>query len=630
MIYLKRIALIILLMIFCQTIIAQNETSLEAHLKGPEIALTPGCTTPTGALSLSCYGSTTTSASFDFNNAGQSQFQYSYTIDNGPPITGVHYSPSNFNVTGLTSGQSVAFTLTWVGLCGSNTKTITCTALCTSTTTPNFAPIPDICSGSTAPILQNTSPNGVTGTWSPAIINNLSSGTYTFTPNSICSSPQTISVNVLPKVTPTFTPLQPVCQNAPAPLLPQSSTNVPPITGTWSPAVSTSIVGTRTYTFTPHAGQCTVSTPTTLTLTVGSNQTPGFASIPPFCSGATPPLLSTTSPTGVTGTWSPATINPTTSGSYVFTPHPNQCANSQTLVTSVSPSPVPTFASIAPFCAGSLAPVLPSVSLQNITGTWSPPLVDNAASSVYQFIPDPGQCAAPTSVSITVLNPLNPDFPNLMLCSGTAVPTLPAVSPNGINGTWSPAIVDGLTSGSYTFTPNEGECAIPQTIQSVINEATLSTIDYTVSNAFNDDQIITVLTSTSGNYLYQLDFGPLYTTNVFHNVSPGFHTVTVYDANGCSDPVTIIDILVINYPHYFTPNADGTNDFWKISGLSPESEVLIFDRYGKVITQIGTEGNGWDGTFLGTPAPSSDYWFRVNYRENNQSKQFMSHFTLKR
>ncbi len=59
-----------------------------------------------------------------------------------------------------------------------------------------------------------------------------------------------------PKTEPTFASVVPVCQNAAAPVLPTSSTNTIPVTGTWSPAVSTTTAGTTVYTFTPTAGQC--------------------------------------------------------------------------------------------------------------------------------------------------------------------------------------------------------------------------------------------------------------------------------------------------------------------------------------------------------------------------------------
>ncbi|MFP9119366.1 concanavalin A lectin, partial [Flavobacterium sp. RNTU_13] len=48
------------------------------------------------------------------------------------------------------------------------------------------------------------------------------------------------------------------------------------------------------------------------------------------------------------------------------------------------------------------------------------------------------------------------------ICSGTSF-TLPATSANGITGTWSPAVNNTATT-TYTFTPNEGQCATTTTM----------------------------------------------------------------------------------------------------------------------------------------------------------------------
>ncbi|MCT8340448.1 T9SS type B sorting domain-containing protein [Flavobacteriaceae bacterium TK19130] len=41
-------------------------------------------------------------------------------------------------------------------------------------------------------------------------------------------------------------------------------------------------------------------------------------------------------------------------------------------------------------------------------------------------------------------------------------------------------------------------------------------------------------------------------------------------------------------------------------------------------------GAGWDGTYNGAPLPSSDYWFRVEYTQDGDAREFRGHFTLKR
>lgn len=88
----------------------------------------------------------------------------------------------------------------------------------------------------------------------------------------------------------------------------------------------------------------------------------------------------------------------------------------------------------------------------------------------------------------------------------------------------------------------------------------------------------------------------------------------------------------INFPKFFTPNNDGTNDFWNVYGISEkvrkESIIKIFDRYGKQIIAFKPyNSNGWDGTYNGNPCQSSDYWF-VFYSDSGYQK--VGHFTLKR
>lgn len=489
------------------------------------------------------------------------------------------------------------------------------------------------CAGATAPVLATASNNGIAGTWNPAAINTSITGTtnYVFTPNAgICAETKILSIVVNPLVTPVFAAFAPVCQNDVV-ALPTSSNNIPPITGTWSPAVNTSTAGTFTYTFMPTAGQCVSATPITISLTVVGKTTPNFAAITPFCSYTIPPALSNTSPNGVDGTWLPATIDNTQNGTYVFTPNNDQCAFPQTLNVTIIQRTVPTFPVIAPFCNGSTAPTLPLVSQNAINGTWLPATIDNTASGQYIFTPDPTECAEILTVNVVVTQPEMPNFEDYAFCAGTTPPVLQATSPNGYTGTWLPAVIDNTISGSYVFTPNAGECAVPQTIQVTVNQDTLQDVSWTASAAFEDNQILTVLASGPGSYLYQLDFGPFQESPVFENVIAGTHTVTVMDQNGCSAPIKNSNVLLINYPKYFTPNGDGFHDTWNIIGLeNSASTIFIFDRHGKLLKQISPNGAGWNGTFNGHELPSSDYWFTVEYTEYQVKKEFKAHFALKR
>ena len=58
--------------------------------------------------------------------------------------------------------------------------------------------------------------------------------------------------------------------------------------------------------------------------------------------------------------------------------------------------------------------------------------------------------------------------------------------------------------------------------------------------------------------------------------------------------------------------------------------ITIYNRFGKLLKQLNPESSGWDGTFNGEQMPSTDYWFKVEYTEDNIRKEFKSHFSLKR
>jgi gliding motility-associated-like protein len=162
------------------------------------------------------------------------------------------------------------------------------------------------------------------------------------------------------------------------------------------------------------------------------------------------------------------------------------------------------------------------------------------------------------------------------------------------------------------------------------------TTGYTVSDAFSDSQVITVNIQGYGTYEYSLDDGPRQASNVFENVPLGTHVIHVWDTEGgiaySCEELVITQVSVIDYPHYFTPNGDGIHDTWNIVGLGgqPNAKIYIFDRYGKLMKQISSTGEGWDGTYNGHALPSDDYWFSVDFTENATAKQFKAHFSLKR
>jgi len=76
---------------------------------------------------------------------------------------------------------------------------------------------------------------------------------------------------------------------------------------------------------------CGVKITDTVNLIVTPSTTPDFETVLALCSTDIPPILASTSPNGITGTWNPPTISTTASGNYIFTPTAGQCASSAAL-----------------------------------------------------------------------------------------------------------------------------------------------------------------------------------------------------------------------------------------------------------------------------------------------------------
>jgi len=110
---------------------------------------------------------------------------------------------------------------------------------------------------------------------------------------------------------------------------------------------------------------------------------------------------------------------------------------------------------------------------------------------------------------------------------------------------------------------------------------------------------------------------------------------TIDDCEGPPEKIIVNIIpnyIKIKYPLYFTPNGDGANEAWNIYNppFNIKATVFIYDRYGKLITQLTAPGTGWDGTLDGQSLPATDYWFSAFYTEYGVGKEYKSHFSLVR
>ncbi|QYJ68169.1 T9SS type B sorting domain-containing protein [Flavobacterium litorale] len=154
-------------------------------------------------------------------------------------------------------------------------------------------------------------------------------------------------------------------------------------------------------------------------------------------------------------------------------------------------------------------------------------------------------------------------------------------------------------------------------------EYTIDVTDFTVAR----NRITVNIATNPGDYEFSIDNVLFSENNVFDNLTPGIYTIYVRAKNNCK---TIeIEIPILNYPKFFTPNGDGTNELWNVKYLYyfPDARVFIFDRYGKVLTSYAGNQQGWDGTYNGHNLPATDYWFKIEF---NSGRTINGHFAMVR
>ncbi len=201
------------------------------------------------------------------------------------------------------------------------------------------------------------------------------------------------------------------------------------------------------------------------------------------------------------------------------------------------------------------------------------------------------------------------------------------------------AIFNATASGVYKVvvtnvgTTTTTNCSKEDQMEIVVSSAPEIVQAELVSEIFASglSTIQAVVIGGYGTYEYSLDQIDWQASPVFTNLENDIYTIYVRDTNGCGEKNSN-QIATISYPNYFTPNGDGYNDTWHIKGLTKEydAKIYIFDRYGKLLTKIDAYKNGWDGKYNGQEMPSTDYWFKIEYKEDGVQKEFKSHFSLKR
>lgn len=408
-----------------------------------------------------------------------------------------------------------------------------------------------------------------------------------------CFSPQYIfPVSVIAPAAPVFGSFGPYCVGSNIPQLPATSNNG--ISGFWFPALSNT--QSQSYTFVPNPDEC--ATTASAFIQINPSVTPSFSLAQTYCQNQAVSALPGTSGNGINGSWNPGSISTASTGSqnYVFTPsNPAQCATTVSLPITVSANVQPQFSFATALCQNASPPVLPLASNNGINGTWSPSAISTATVGTfnYTFTPSSGQvCASPLTVQVTVGNGILPSFDfQTFYCNFDTPQSLPLVSSNGINGTWSPQFINTANPGdaNYTFTPAAGQCAVSTT--QVVTVSQILTPVFDTFGPYCEDDPVELLPSISDNGLsgdWSLAAVP--------TAVPGIYNISFTPDAQCALTVDQ-NVQVVAYPE-FEITVEGSLSFCEggsVTLIAPDAEIVVWSGTGQnlsgyevVVTQPGT------------------------------------------
>lgn len=238
-------------------------------------------------------------------------------------------------------------------------------------------------------------------------------------------------------------------------------------------------------------------------------------------------------------------------------------------------------------------------------------------------------CSSTASVTVTVHpNASISGGADVTVCEGTTV-TLNGLG--GVSYLWNNGGTDG-----QPFTPSLG--AMVFTVTGTDANGCVGTDDVTVTavpvpnanleadvqSGFPGLQVNFTNSSTAATN-YSWVFGnSQYTTSttldgqsMTYNGSGTYVVQLIADNGYCTDTDTVHILIfplpdpIVYIPNVFTPNADGSNDFWMIDTEYASSiQITILNRWGNVVAEIEELNGNWDGTSNGNEATDGVYFFK--------------------
>ena len=103
----------------------------------------------------------------------------------------------------------------------------------------------------------------------------------------------------------------------------------------------------------------------------------------------------------------------------------------------------------------------------------------------------------------------------------------------------------------------------------------------------------------------QVQYSRKYRVTAYKNGNPLIYSV--------SNEVEVVPAMTIYLPNTFTPNGDGLNDTFGVTGEAiKEFSLIIYNRWGQKVYETDNVNEQWDGTYNGVIAPQGSYAYSIS------------------
>jgi gliding motility-associated-like protein len=238
-----------------------------------------------------------------------------------------------------------------------------------------------------------------------------------------------------------------------------------------------------------------------------------------------------------------------------------------------------------------------------------------------------GSIDCPSDTRTTLAYTINP-IPQVIdeaieICDGTSI--ILSADLDNVTYVWN---TGEITEEIFVVAPGEYTVMVTNP-EGCSNTKNISVVPVTlpiINNIKSDGSNIIVDIENTGQVEFSLDKGPFQLSPLFELISGGSYTVNIRYGDNCG--IISQEFVHLVIPKFFTPNADGNNDFFLPEGLEFFSsfELSIFNRFGQLLKNASENNPAWDGTFNGTQMPSGNYWYRLRIEDTVRN----GYFVLKR